>query len=249
MLYYTGLLASSIGDTNKRDTFFNKLLKISDENSDLRVGVAEAYYFDRKYERSLEVLSKVNPDSLNKNLYYYTLQGMNYFMLKEYQKTIEKYKYVLSIDTAFNNYTTLTMLGEVYDIMGNADSAIYYYELHYAIDKENTYLLNNYAYALSKEGKELEKASEMSKKTLELFPENSAFLDTYGWIQYKLGNYEEAKKYIEKAIEIGGISAEVYEHLGDVYVELGEKEKARTMYEKALELEKNRFKIEDKIKI
>src|SRR5690606_11655905 len=86
LLYYTGLLASSIGDTIKRDTFFNKLLKISDENSDLRVGVAEAYYFDRKYERSLEVLSKVNPDSLDKNLYYYTLQGMNYFMLKEYQK-------------------------------------------------------------------------------------------------------------------------------------------------------------------
>lgn len=249
LMYYTGLLAANFGNFPKRDTFFDRLLKIVDENSDLRVGVAEVYYFDKEYKRSLEVLSEVNPDSLKQELYYYTLTGMNYSMLKQYDKTIENYKYILEKDSTYNNYVTLTMIGEAFDAAGKTDSALYYYELHYNIDSNNTYLLNNYAYTLSKNGKGLEKALRMSSQTLKESPNNSAFLDTYGWIKYKLGDIEEAKKNIIKAIEIGNVSAEVYEHLGDIYMETNELDKAKEMYKKALELESGRFDLEEKIKI
>lgn len=249
LMYYTGLIASNIGNSAKRDDFFDRLLKIVDKNSDLRVGVAEVYYFDKEYKRSLEILSKVDPDSLKKGLYYYTLTGMNYFMLKEYDKTIENYKYILDKDSTYNNYVTLTMIGEAFDAAGKTDSALYYYELHYNIDSNNTYLLNNYAYTLSKNGKELEKALKMSSRTLAESPDNSAFLDTYGWIKYKLGDIAEAKKNIIRAIEIGNVSAEVYEHLGDIYMETNELDKAKEMYKKALELESGRFDLDEKIKI
>ena len=249
LMYYTGLLASNFGNYTKRDTFFDRLLKIVDENSDLRVGVAEVYYFDKEYKRSLEILSDVIADSLKQELYYYTLTGMNYFMLKDYDKTIENYKYILEKDSTYNNYVTYTIIGEAFDAGGKLDSALYYYELHYNLDSNNTYLLNNYSYTLSKYGKELEKALRMSSKTLEDSPNNSAFLDTYGWIKYKLGDIEEAKKSIIKAIEIGNVSAEVYEHLGDIYIETNEIEKAKEMYKKALELESDRFDLEEKIKI
>ncbi|MER3329163.1 MAG: tetratricopeptide repeat protein, partial [Candidatus Kapaibacterium sp.] len=98
-------------------------------------------------------------------------------------------------------------------------------------------------------GKELVKALNMSFKTLSESPNNSAFLDTYGWIKYKLGDIAEAKEYIQKAIEIGNVSAEVYEHLGDIYIETNELVKAKEMYKKALELESDRFDLEEKIKI
>lgn len=249
LMYYTGLLASNFGIYDKRDIFFERLLKIVDDNSDLRVGVAEVYYFDKDYKRSLEILSRIDADSLKQELFYYTLTGMNHFMLKDYKKTIENYKLILEKDSAYNNYVTLTMIGETFDVQGNLDSALYYYELHYSLDSNNTYLLNNYAYTLSKYGKDLDKALSMSLKTLNESPNNSAFLDTYGWIKYKLGDIEEAKKHIEKAIEIGNVSAEVYEHLGDIYIETNELEKAKEMYKKALELESDRFDIEEKIKI
>lgn len=249
LMYYAGLLASNFGNYPKRDTFFNRLLKIVDENSDLRVGVAEVYYFDKEYERSLEILSALNPDSLKQELYYYTLTGMNYFMQKQYDKTIENYKIILEKDSAYNNFVTLTMIGETFDAQGNLDSALYYYELHYNLDSNNTYLLNNYAYTLSKYGKELDKALNMSLKTLKDSPNNSAFLDTYGWIKYKLGDIKEAKENILKAIEIGNVSAEVYEHLGDIYIDTDELEKAKEMYKKALELESGRFNFDEKIKI
>lgn len=249
LMYYTGLLSSNIGQKIKRDKFFDKLLKIEDKNSDLRVGVAEVYYFDKEYERSITLLDSLNPDSLKQELYYYTLLGMNNFILKRYDKSIESYKLILEKDSNYNNFITYTMIGETYDASGNIDSALYYYEKHYQKDSNNTYLLNNYAYTLSKNNQDLEKALEMSSKTLAEAPDNSAFLDTYGWIKYKMGNIEEAKKYIKKAIEIGNVSAEVYEHLGDIYIETNELEKAEEMYKKALELESERFDLEKKMEI
>lgn len=249
LMYYSGLLATYTGNKAKRDFFFDRVLKIASENSDFKVGVAEAYYFDTEYRRSLNILDSINADSVRQNLYYYTLKGMNHSLLKEYDKAIEDYKHILSVDSSYNDYITLTMLGETYDMMGRTDSALYYYELNYAIDSNSTYLLNNYAYTLSKAEKDLEKALLMSKKTLLDSPNNSAFLDTYGWIEYKLGNYIEAKNYILKAIEIGGVSAEVYEHLGDTYMKLNEIDKAKEMYIKSLEFDSERFKIEDKLKM
>lgn len=249
LMYYSGLLATYTGNKTKRDFFFARVLKIASENSDFKVGVAEAYYFDTEYRRSLSILDSINPDSVRQNLYYYTLKGMNHSLLKEYDKSIVDYKHILSVDSSYNDYITLTMIGETYDMMGKTDSALYYYELHYSIDSNSTYLLNNYAYTLSKVEKDLDKALRMSKKTLLDSPDNSAFLDTYGWIEYKLGNYVEAKNYILKAIKIGGISAEVYEHMGDTYMKLNEKDKAKEMYIKSLELDSERFILEDKLKM
>lgn len=247
ILYYSGLISSRIGNSEKRDYFFNRLLKIEESNSDLKLGIAEVYNFDREFEKSLSILDNIDKDSLNENLYYFLLKGMNLSNLKEYDQAISSYLNILEKDSSYNNYITLTLIGESYDLQNKSDSALYYYELHYSYDNDNTFLLNNYAYSLSKIGKDLEKALAMSEKTLKQDPDNSAYLDTYGWIHYKLGNTDKAIEYIEKAIDIGGVSAEVYEHLGDIYLKKGNKETAIKYFERALELEENRFKLEEKL--
>lgn len=249
LMYYAGLLSSYIGNNIERDNFFKRVLKIAAENSDFRVGVAEAYFYDKEYKRSLDILDSIDSDSLRQKEYYYTLKGQNNYMLKRYEKTIANYNRVLALDSSYNNYITLTMLGEVYDIMGKLDSALYYYGIQYKLDSNNSYLLNNYAYTLSKAGKDLERALEMSAKTLDAFPDNSAFLDTYGWIKYQLGDYETALEYIEKAVNKGNVSAELYEHLGDTYMKLGKIEQAKENYKKSLEIDSDRFKLEDKLKV
>ncbi|MFN3194585.1 MAG: tetratricopeptide repeat protein [Chlorobiota bacterium] len=247
ILYYSGLISSRIGNSEKRDYFFNRLLKIEESNSDLKLGIAEVYNFDREFEKSLSILDNIDKDSLNENLYYFLLKGMNLSNLKEYDQAISSYLNILEKDSSYNNYITLTLIGESYDLQNKSDSALYYYELHYSYDNDNTFLLNNYAYSLSKIGKDLDKALAMSEKTLKQDPDNSAYLDTYGWIHYKLGNTDKAIEYIEKAIDIGGVSAEVYEHLGDIYLKRGNKETAIKYFERALELEENRFKLEEKL--
>ncbi|MFM1930864.1 MAG: hypothetical protein RL226_167, partial [Bacteroidota bacterium] len=95
-------------------------------------------------------------------------------------------------------------------------------------------VLNNYAYYLALRGDKLNRAEELSKKSLEMKPESASFQDTYGWILFRLGRYDEARQFIERAISTGGSDAVVLEHLGDVYFHLGDIDNALRLWNDAL---------------
>ena len=87
--------------------------------------------------------------------------------------------------------------------------------------------LNNYAYYLSLERKDLDRAEEMSYKTVKAEPQNATYLDTYAWILFGEGRYAEAKLYIDDAIKNEqSPGAAVWEHCGDIYYMTGDTEKA-----------------------
>ena len=95
------------------------------------------------------------------------------------------------------------------------------YEEALKINPNDTYVLNNYAYYLSLRNEKLDKAEEMSKKSNEIDRDNASYNDTYGWILYALGKYEDAKLWLEKAIANGASeNAVILEHLGDVQYKL-----------------------------
>ena len=95
------------------------------------------------------------------------------------------------------------------------------YEEALKINPNDTYVLNNYAYYLSLRNEKLDKAEEMSKKSNEIDRDNASYNDTYGWILYGLGKYEDAKLWLEKAIANGASeNAVILEHLGDVQYKL-----------------------------
>ena len=130
----------------------------------------------------------------------------------------------------FYNY-----LGDAYHQVGKDEKAFEAYESSLKINPENSIVLNNYAYYLSLQGKELEKARTMAKKATELDPENASNQDTYGWVLYMLGEYEEALKWIGMAIENHNTdNAEVLEHYGDVLYKLDRKEEAQEYWKRAL---------------
>ena len=106
---------------------------------------------------------------------------------------------------------------------------------------------NNYAYSLSERGERLDDALEMVKISIEAEPTNSSYLDTVGWVYYKLGDYAKAKEYIEKAIEVGGESAVMLEHLGDILYKLGKKDSAMEFWQKAFTLDTSNNELKNKI--
>ncbi len=121
------------------------------------------------------------------------------------------------------------------------------YEEGLRLNPKSALLLNNYGYSLSERGLQLERALEMSKQAITAEPENSAYLDTYGWILFKLNNYKDAAIYIEKSTMTGQASSVVYEHLGDVYEKLGQNEKALESWKKAFELDSKNKSAQGKI--
>ncbi|MDO9153697.1 MAG: hypothetical protein Q7U47_08330 [Paludibacter sp.] len=116
------------------------------------------------------------------------------------------------------------------------DSAFIAYEDALKINSQNIYVMNNYAYYLSLEKRELKKAERMSAITVEKEPKNSTYLDTYAWIFYQTGNYELAKIYIERAIDNLAPDHDpgvIMEHYGDILWMMKDDSKAIEMWQKS----------------
>ena len=110
---------------------------------------------------------------------------------------------------------------------------------------DNAMVLNNYAYFLSEDGKSLERALTMISRALALSQNNSTYLDTMAWVLYKLGRYDEAKKYMQQALSLDRHrSAELALHYGDILHALGEEFMAKTYWRKALERGADKEEIE-----
>jgi tetratricopeptide (TPR) repeat protein len=125
-----------------------------------------------------------------------------------------------------------SFLGDLYQAEDNSKKAFHYYEKVLAIDSANIPVLNNYAYYLSLNGKQLDRAYLMSRKTITAEPNNATYLDTFGWILYKLGKYIEAKAIFRHAMIYGGTdSAVILDHYADVLYALGEKDAAVVYWE------------------
>ena len=113
---------------------------------------------------------------------------------------------------------------------------------------ENVPALNNYAYYLSLERRDLDRAEEMSYKTIKAEPKNATYLDTYAWILFEKGRYDEARIYIDDALLSNEEkSAGVVEHAGDIYFMTGDTEKAVELWKKAREMGIRTEEIEKKI--
>lgn len=131
------------------------------------------------------------------------------------------------------------LLADVYYKGGKKQEAFELFEQVLSENPDKQTVMNNYAYFLSLEKTDLEKAEKMSKKTIDKEPENPTYLDTYAWILYQQNKYDEAFEYMKKAIanlDDEGASSEMWEHYGDILFKMGQKEQAVKEWEKALTL-------------
>lgn len=92
---------------------------------------------------------------------------------------------------------------------------------------------NDLGYLYADRGVHLERAEAMIRKALEDEPENSSYLDSLGWVLYRLGRYEEAIGPLEKAAEDRGADTTIHDHLGDVYYRLRRYDAAREAWTRA----------------
>ncbi|GAA4382480.1 tetratricopeptide repeat protein [Hymenobacter koreensis] len=116
-------------------------------------------------------------------------------------------------------------LGDVYHELKEYDKSDAAYQAALAFDANNAQALNNYSYYLSLRGKDLPKAKEMAGKLVKQFPDNDTYLDTYGWVLYKLKDYSGARQQLEKALKTSK-DGTVLEHYGDVLFQLGDAARA-----------------------
>ncbi|MBA2493843.1 MAG: tetratricopeptide repeat protein, partial [Acidobacteria bacterium] len=101
---------------------------------------------------------------------------------------------------------------------------------------ENPVALNNLGYFLAERNEKLNEALDLIQQAVKIAPTNSYYLDSLGWVYFKLGKLDEAEKYLKDALRFDASSATINEHLGDVYQKQGKLDLAKSAWQKALNL-------------
>lgn len=141
-----------------------------------------------------------------------------------------------------------SIMGDMYHTKKQMAEAYAAYDSALVYNPSNIGALNNYAYYLSLERRDLDKAEEMSYKTVKAEPNNATYLDTYAWILFEKGNYAEARIYIDNAMKSDGEkSSEVVEHCGDIYYMTGDVDGALNYWKKSLEMGNDSKTLKQKI--
>jgi len=141
----------------------------------------------------------------------------------------------------------LSTIAMVYNSLKKYEESDAIHERALEIDPDNPLILNNYAYNLSLRGVNLVKALAMAKKAIEKEPNSASFLDTFGWILYKMRDFINARIYIEKSLSINPQNWVVLDHYGDILLALGYREEAKEAWSKALKINPNNEEIKNKI--
>jgi len=203
---------------------------------------------DRVIEITTEAIKYI-PDAPQ---FYFYLGGAKY-QQKKYKEALEVFEEGLKSAKIENPLLKSDFYGQIGDLnyfLGNKEAAFENYEKALKLNPQNLPVLNNYSYYLSLEGKDLDKAEQMSSITVKAEPTNPTYLDTYGWVLFKQGAYTTAKIYIENAVKYSEEepSAEIFEHYGDVLYVTGEPEKALEQWKKAKELGSDSKTLDEKIR-
>ncbi len=220
---------------------YESMLAINPANAQTWFSLMQVFYSRKEYEKVLEITDRAIA-AVEDDISFYFFKSISLQLLERYEETIALIREAVVL---FENHANKSIrsdlyanLGDVYQKLERSDSAFLAYEESLKLNPENMRTLNNYAYFLSLEKKDLSKAEKMSAKTIEKEPRNSTYLDTYAWIFYQQGLYTLAKFYIERAID--NLSKDqdpgvILEHYGDILWMSGDKAKAMEMWIKAYE--------------
>ena len=177
-------------------------------------------------------LQNMSPDSLDKELRIYLTEGEILNTAKQYEEALDLFTEALAQLT--DNNRLLYARALTAEKLGQIDLAVKDLESIVKREPENAQALNALGYTLVDKTEHLEKGLSYIKKALKLEPNDAAIHDSMGWAYYRLGQYDEALKYLKRAFEKLK-DAEVAAHLGEVLWVAGEREAAQEVWNAALQ--------------
>lgn len=252
----------------------NHLLKLNPENGAARLQLLQ-YMLQNQDKETVKTLCEGGIQYHPEEILYHFYLAITYTQDKKSREVIricqEGQKYITSETRKEVASDMYTLQGDAYHELGEMDNCYKAYERALKIYPDNVGVLNNYAYFLALDNKNLERAEIMSQKTVVAEPDNKTYLDTYAWVLFMSGKYKDAKMYIDRVIpsqkEVRGqatkslnskdekeaktieVSPDVWEHAGDIYYMCGLKDEALIYWQKALELGSESKELKLKIKL
>lgn len=221
----TRLLKSSMPNFNylhleQITTIVETCLEVHPSDTSVAHFAASFYYSLNKDAKVRDIAARFPKDTLMTEFSYICAMRM-----KDYQAALEACDNQMELSEG--NTVRLAQChaskGDCYQYMGQTDKAFKEYGQSLKLVPDNPVVLNNYAYFMACQGRNLAKCEKMAAKVLKAEGENPTYLDTYAYILYRRHKYAEAKIYFKKALLYGGKDhAEILSHYADTLEALGE---------------------------
>ncbi|MEM6766884.1 MAG: tetratricopeptide repeat protein [Bacteroidota bacterium] len=214
------------GDMDSSHYYYKASLTIQPARPDLWLKVMYSSFQNEKYPQlytDAEDALSYYPNNEEFLLYY----GIASLEKGSFEEAEYAFKKVIKLSTSSDQLKgrAYQELSRVYNMQGNFSKSQEILDKALAINPEDPYTLNAYAYALAEQGKDLGEASSMIKRALSIFPEAATIQHTQAWIYYQQSSYKKALDWIEKATRTGG-NGIMYEHYGDILHALGRTDEA-----------------------
>jgi len=216
-----------------------RALKIAPDNAAARLQLVSYAWQAEDKDKVIALCSdarQYNPDEMA--FYYY--QGIAYYQKNQLDEALDAFQNGIGVITQQSDPAIVSdfyaVMGDIMHQKGMDREAFAAYDSCLQWKDDNIGCLNNYAYYLSIKGQQLDKAEQMSYRTIKAEPKNATYLDTYAWILFMQKRYSEARIYIDQTLQNDSDSAAVLlEHAGDIYYHAGDAEKALALWQQALE--------------
>ncbi len=221
------------------DVVLEKALEIAPDEAGARLQLIQSAWGRKDFDRVIDLCrtaQQYNPDDMA----FYYFMALGYNMQDRVDEAIDATRRGVAVINEDSNKDLVSdfygLRGDLYHTKGMLEEAFAAYDSCLVWKSDNVPCLNNYAYYLSLTGKNLQKAEQMSYITVKAEPNNGIYLDTYAWILFMQGRYEESKIYIDQALKNDETpSADVIEHAGDIYWKCGDHASALKFWQQAVD--------------
>lgn len=205
--------------------YIKKALEINPKHEDAWLTLINYYVVKNDTARVVEACQE-SVDQFPESANLLDVNGMSQQMIGNKEAALDSWRRASQCAVASGQMnlasSVFAKMGDLLMSMNRKDSCFAAYDSALVYGPNNVMVMNNYAYYLSVNNQELDKAERMSLKTLKATPNSPVFLDTYAWICFKKGEYNAAMLYIQQAYNNGGnVDPELLEHYADILHKTG----------------------------
>jgi len=206
---------------------------VGDFQFDARLRIADMLGLSGQADEALEHLDAMLKGSQSNGslVRIYVAKGELLRLARRYEESMAVYNTALDIVPGNNDLLYARAL--VAERLGQIDQLEADLNFILKTEPDNAHALNALGFTLADQTDRYEEAHGYLKRAIEIMPDDPAIIDSMGWVQYRLGNYDEAIRLLRKALSRFDDS-EIAAHLGEVLWVTGQQEEARGIWKKAL---------------
>ncbi|GGF42822.1 tetratricopeptide repeat protein [Echinicola rosea] len=217
--------------------YYQQSIALNPQDAKVLQGVISLMFEQGKDFSAIEKYTVIGTEEFSQKPEFWFFDGTAKLALKKHEAAETSLKQSLELNDGVNKQLDLMVLGQLgdtYHALDKEELAFEAYDKVLEISPDDEHVLNNYAYFLSLEKKDLDKALDMSSKLVKRFPDNATYLDTHAWVLFQKKDYIDAEKYMKKALKIEeSPSGVMLEHYGDILYHTGDINGAMDYWEKA----------------